>query len=434
MGYSMTEEKQDWSYTIPDDGKVFPEHLIGAVWSYVKWFRLDPHPHSEEQLANLVYPAFQASLCSEEGRPVRLRVVFDIAPKRFTVRFAEPLPYTAGQLVKLAPTIGVASRWLVAQPDETSQNSVQIAGILDPDILPVDRVHQRWGHGLTTSQNFPLPTRPPWLNISVLGPGWVRVSTLSTSFELRNCCMREPLIVGRIQYVIDWCREIPSRLGIQDTGITNLGAALARSFLVNVLANISDARHGGCLLVLPNNADLSSLPLKTKYRMDSDMVQVAIRERASVSPKISLQGTEFGKDQAIEPSQIARDDVTLAKSLLLDRDLAQLTDCVAALAAVDGAVILQRDLRLVGFGAEITIPGMPSGDEKVEYGNHPPLLGKPAPASLADFGMRHRSAIRFCQEIPGTMAFVVSQDGGIRLFHSVDGSVRQWVELSAEEW
>jgi hypothetical protein len=32
------------------------------------------------------------------------------------------------------------------------------------------------------------------------------------------------------------------------------------------------------------------------------------------------------------------------------------------------------------------------------------------------------------------MAFVVSQDGGIRLFVSVDGSVRQWIELSAEEY
>jgi hypothetical protein len=36
--------------------------------------------------------------------------------------------------------------------------------------------------------------------------------------------------------------------------------------------------------------------------------------------------------------------------------------------------------------------------------------------------------------VPGTMAFVISQDGGIRLFHSVEGRVRQWVELSAEEW
>ena len=107
---------------------------------------------------------------------------------------------------------------------------------------------------------------------------------------------------------------------------------------------------------------------------------------------------------------------------------------VAALATVDGAVILSRDLRLEGFGAEITLAGVPSAHETVEYGNHPLPLGQPPPARLADFGMRHRSAIRFCQAVPGAMAVVVSQDGGIRLFHRVDGQVRQWVELSAEEW
>jgi hypothetical protein len=388
----------------------------------------------------MIYPAFQASLCSEEGRLVRLQVTFDIAPERFTARFTEPLPYTASQLVKLAPTIGVGSRWLVTQPDVTSQNLVQITGILDPDILPVDRTYQgfgfthRWGHGLTAYQDFHLPTRPPWLNIRVLGPGWVRVSTGITSFDLRNCCYRKPLMVSGIRYVIDWYREVPSGLGIQDTdwGAVLPGAGLVRSFFGNVLAKISDARHGGCVLILPNQAALASLSLKTKYRMDSDVVQVAIRERASLGPKISFQDAELSKDQAIESSQIARDDTTIAKSLRLDRDLVHVADFVAGLAAVDGAVLLARDLRLVGFGAEITVAGMPSSDDKVEYGNPPP--GKPATASLADFGMRHRSAIRFCQEVSGAMAFVVSQDGGIRLFESIDGRVRLWDELSAEEW
>ena len=153
-----------------------------------------------------------------------------------------------------------------------------------------------------------------------------------------------------------------------------------------------------------------------------------------MGPKVFRRSVEVGKDQDIEPEQIGHDDSTLPESLLLDRDVVHVTDFVAALAAVDGAVLLQRDLKLVGFGAEITKAEMPSGDETVEHGNHPPPLGKPAPTSLTDFGMRHRSAIRFCQEVPGTMAFVVSQDGGIRLFTSMDGSVRQWIELSSEEW
>jgi hypothetical protein len=187
------------------------------------------------------------------------------------------------------------------------------------------------------------------------------------------------------------------------------------------------------LLVLPDQGEHPSLPLNVKYRLGSDIIQRAIRERATVEPNRPVHKGRAGKGGPVDPAYTL-DDSTFADSLLLDRDLFQVIDFVAALAAVDGAVVLSRDLRLRGFGAEITQNRTPSREEQVEYDDHPEPLGKPAPAPLADFGMRHRSAVRFCQEVPGAMAFVVSQDGGIRMFHNVAGRVRQWVELSAEEW
>jgi hypothetical protein len=423
----MDGGEQEWWYALPDDGQVFPEQLIGAVWSYLQWSGVDHlRPRSETQLANLIYPAFQASLCSEEGRQVRLRVAFNPKPKRFTVRFGEPLPYTAGQLVKLAPIIGLESRWVVALPDEGSKDCVRLAGILDPDILPIDRTSRHGSNGLLYYQN-----QFHGLRITVLGPGWIRVSIDDESFDLRNCCLRQRLVVGRIQYVAAWFREITSWLGIKDVRV---GEGLIRRLIVNVLAKVSEARHGGCLLVLPNQIDLSSLPLKIKYRLDSDIIQTALKERASVEPSHVIQARRSGGVGPLHPAHLSLDDWPLADSLLLDRDLAQVIDFVAALAAVDGAILLARDLKLRGFGAEITYGRVPSGEEQVEYDNHPEPLGTPAPVSLSDFGMRHRSAIRFCQEVPGAMAFVISQDGGIRMFHNVDGRVRQWVELSAEEW
>ena len=44
---------------------------------------------------------------------------------------------------------------------------------------------------------------------------------------------------------------------------------------------------------------------------------------------------------------------------------------------------------------------------------------------LTRFGMRHRSAYRFCHWVPGAMAFVISQDGDLRVF----GNVQWRVEL-----
>lgn len=423
----MDAGEQEWWYALPHDGQVFPEHLIGAVWSYLQWFGADHlKPRSETQLANLIYPAFQASLCSEEGRQVRLRVAFNPKPKRFTVRFAEPIPCTAGQLVKLAPTIGLGSRWLVALPDENVRNLVRIAGILDPDILPIDRTFRQRRNGLVYYQN-----QFQGLKVAVLGPGWVRVTIDTESFDLRNCCLRQRLVVGRIQYVADWFYEVAQTLAIKQVRV---GIGLVRRLIVDVLAKVSEARHGGCLLVLPAHGELASLPVRIKYRLESDIVSMALKERASVDPGHDSGGSWPKRTGALAPGPLPLDNSTLADSLLLDRDLDQVVDFVASLATVDGAVLLSRDLRLFGFGAEITASQPPAGDEWIEYDDHPEPLGKPDPEPLSDFGMRHRSAIRFCQEVPGTMAFVISQDGGIRLFHSVEGRVRQWVELSAEEW
>lgn len=427
LGCRMSGGEQEWWYALPNDGQVFPEHLIGTVWSYLQWFGTHHlKPRSESQLANLIYPAFQASLCSEEGRQVRLRLAFNPKPKRFTVRFAEPIPLTAGQLVKLAPTIGLGSRWLVALPDDNVRNQVRIAGILDPDILPIDRTFRHRHNGLVYYQN-----QFQGLKVAVLGPGWIRVTLDAESFDLHNCCLRQRLVVGRIQYVSNWFREVAQGLAIKNRQV---GTGLVRRLIVNVLAKVSEARHGGCLLILPAAADLSALPLKIKYRLDSDILCTAIKERAYAEPVHEMPSDRRERPEPSTARHLLIDDSMVADSLLLDRDLDQVIDFVASLATVDGAVLLSRDLRLWGFGAEITASRPPAEDERVEYDDHPEPLGKPAPEPLSDFGMRHRSAIRFCQEVPGSMAFVISQDGGIRLFHNVEDRVRQWVELSAEEW
>ena len=50
----------------------------------------------------------------------------------------------------------------------------------------------------------------------------------------------------------------------------------------------------------------------------------------------------------------------------IERDVVRITDLAPSLAAVDGAVVLRRDWKLIGFGAEITETGPWSDDEEVE--------------------------------------------------------------------
>ena len=115
----MSNAKQDWSYTTPDDGEAFPIDLVDLVWNWETTAGLSIGPStSKEQLKKLVHEAFAASLQSEEGRPVRLQLLINRKTRQLTLPFDESLTYSASNLVKLAPTVmGSVFRWLVISPN-----------------------------------------------------------------------------------------------------------------------------------------------------------------------------------------------------------------------------------------------------------------------------------------------------------------------------
>lgn len=73
------------------------------------------------------------------------------------------------------------------------------------------------------------------------------------------------------------------------------------------------------------------------------------------------------------------------------------SNALAALTGVDGAVVMNEDLSLLGFGA--TIKASPKDDESRPQGGH-----------------RHKSAMTLCKKHRGTVAIVVSQDGPITVY------------------
>ena len=80
---------------------------------------------------------------------------------------------------------------------------------------------------------------------------------------------------------------------------------------------------------------------------------------------------------------------------------------VGYLAAVDGAVLLNSQLRVLGFGAFVNIPDQ---QEKVAHlSAHGVEMVEPRQLG----GGRHRSALQFCHENAPAAAIVVSEDGRI---------------------
>jgi hypothetical protein len=107
-------------------------------------------------------------------------------------------------------------------------------------------------------------------------------------------------------------------------------------------------------------------------------------------------------------------------------------EAIASLAKVDGAVVMTRDMRLLGFGA------------KIKFRSHEdvPVCKKPTPDSqevvrshLEDLGgMRHQSAARFVAAHKDAVAIVASQDRHISLMNWEDELKSVCVVRNAEWW
>lgn len=430
----MPKGEQAWSFSVPEDGTAFPNHLVDLVWSWgeSKFGRFTDKPHSKATLETLVNEAFAASLQSEEGRPVRLQLFFNLNPheRQVTVTFDDPLPYSANNLVKLAPTIDIGFRWIVVSPEQLGHDTLKIIGISDPEVsqLAIRPMRTIGGGLLAHSSNV------RGMRVLVSGPGCIRIETGAESFELRNCCIRFPFSVNSIKYVSEWYIEAAQYLDFSEMPVDSVvgevvgwkdrrqfsAQALVRRTWANILRKVCNAKHGGTFLVIPKNTDVSGL-LKFKYPLKSNCLQIAIQKRASFEPGLSNPG--------YRTSMVGSD---LDDAHFSERDLARTSDLFASLASVDGAVVLECDLMLLGFGAEIFDKKFPQENELVEFGKHP--HGKPDNKPLSRFGMRHRSAYRFCEKIEGIIAFVVSQDGDLRVFCNIGGKVILFEGPTPEDW
>ena len=107
----------------------------------------------------------------------------------------------------------------------------------------------------------------------------------------------------------------------------------------------------------------------------------------------------------------------------LDEGLFEVSHLIAALAAVDGAVVMTKRFEILGFGAEIAGSLPPIAEVRRALD----LEADTFVTELVDsVGTRHRSAYRFCNAVPDAIAVVVSQDGSVRFVNRYRDAVTYW--------
>jgi hypothetical protein len=83
---------------------------------------------------------------------------------------------------------------------------------------------------------------------------------------------------------------------------------------------------------------------------------------------------------------------------------------ISLLTRVDGVVVLREDLSVVGFGAEIIVVEEPPRIRRALT----TTASETEDLSYTQWGTRHRSMMRYRWSVPGSVGFVLSQDGDIR--------------------
>ena len=107
----------------------------------------------------------------------------------------------------------------------------------------------------------------------------------------------------------------------------------------------------------------------------------------------------------------------------LEQAVFELSRLIANLAAIDGAVILDKRLGLLGFGAEVS----PELASPARVWRALDTEGKERELDdIENVGTRHRAAYRFVSDRPHGLALVISHDGGVSFVANHEGEVVFW--------
>jgi hypothetical protein len=205
-----------------------------------------------------------------------------------------------------------------------------------------------------------------------------------------------------------------------------LSRRIAERMLKRVLSLLRDARHGGTIVFLPVEDSAVSTHeayIDLRYRFAArprlffpDLVVDLLNRLAQCYGGSEQHGSRVVGWREFETT-------TDEEIATLDEALFEVAYLIAELAATDGAVVLSKNHELLGFGGMISgrLPEVKSvaraldleGEEVVEE-------------ETGNVGARHRSAYRLAGALPGSVAVVISQDGGVRFVCQKEGRVVYW--------
>jgi hypothetical protein len=415
-----------------------------------------PEQVSQAHLSDVISVCYQASLLRDEERPVLFRVCLssavelntnsqaaqtDGAPQASPVgppiglhplAFASPRPFSGEELRRLSQAAKYHRSLIGVSVNEEARLSI-------------------WGIVHSGPGWFELTRRrgnvfPSGIVVNVAGPGRLTVSIGSETlmrlaggkiyeqsedvFESHWLSqyfaqVREGLLQEHYDRVSKAC-AVETLPEIDPTIIRRLG----QTFVRKLLTLMRFAHHGGSIVFLPPETALQVTGpggfVQIKYALEAREPRGRFRTLAlEILRELTKSRRHTNDDTTIgEPDYLRLGSAQVVEA---EAALSEWSHAIAALADVDGTIVLSTKFEVLGFGAEIV------GDLW-----DVPLVARAASLEGDVFSMertdtvgtRHRSMYRLCARVPEALGIVVSQDGGVRFVRQHDGRVTYWDQVS----
>jgi len=384
-------------------------------------------PISDAGIRRLIQVAYHTSFAAEEGRYPRFRLIntdHGTDSIWFAADFNTPIN-DVESLRRLAPAASETDGALLITEHDGSllcTGSVIVSEmgfgtmIGRPEIVGVGR--------------------SPSFIVRVDGPGRLRATETFYTLLLDRGRIRQVVDYGFVRQVRGLWDELAAQM-VESTALihgaesrTYFGGSHTLAQFIHkawsrVLAAAIDNHHGGAFVVIPGIGKPEDFDIRCKYpaqmRFGDD-----IRQFWESCVSHAAARDEQERERAIHAWNWRRAAVFTK------------ADILAGLSSVDGCVVLDRNLQVLGFGGEIRVDNQrvqtaPRALRNLKTGQLTPE------DELERMGTRHRSAYRLAKVHAEIIVFVISQDIDLRIFCSDESNVfgfdrlHAWVHQSESE-
>lgn len=404
---SESEPQEDWSLPRyePPCG---PDEIADALISYRRFSSTRFQTSiSDENIKKLIKLCYHTSLAPEEGWYPRFRVRFVDGPispganSVATMLESGELIEDVESLRKLVPSVSSFEYALGLEEKNGKLYCTHLRLSHDSDSPP----EIGWPNLFDQSDTLAI-------DIHVNGPGDIYVHETGPSLSLRRGKLTDLAGFYLIPELTEWLRKLGRELQAECVEVGEpddaklFGGIAFEQMLVGlwgrIVSEATNRHRGAAFIVLPSGSDKTGITCKYRtrdYRLARDVQDFWAICRDYVKAKEvgqvdKLAGAWHRRYQAL---------VSKAKSL-------------ANMGRVDGCVVLNQKLEVIGFGGKIEFGKVDADKSPLIYVHY--FTKELESEDDLKGGMRHRSAFWLCKCIPGALAFVISQDGDLTVFLS----------------